>query len=133
MRITKFWPLVLVIASGAGFPLAGIWVKPDTLNVLNGGMLVATLVTIIWYTIETRALRLQQEFDSEIQNHPWLRGSDLSVKWDKDANVFGGRDILYLPITNVGATPAYDLSAKVHGRSQGTNPEKGKNESTALC
>jgi hypothetical protein len=130
--MSKVWPLLLVIASGAGFFLAGIWVKPDTLNILNGGVLVATLVTITWYTIETRALRLQQEFDSEIRNHPWLRGSDLSVTWDKDRNVFGGRDTIYLPITNVGATPAHDLQAEIQWTVAGNKTRQGQNRIDGL-
>ena len=112
-QIHKIWPFWLVIGSGVGTFLMGLWLQATTLNVLNNAALVSTLVALIWYTFETRGLRLQQEFDSEIRNHPWLKGSDLSVKWDKDQGGIIGRDTIYLPITNVGATPAHDLRATI--------------------
>jgi hypothetical protein len=129
----KWWrPLLFVIASGIATFLIGLFVQNTTLAIVNVAALVSTLTALIWYTLETRGLRLQQEFDSEIRNHPWLKGSDLSVKWDKDLGGLGGRDTIYLPITNVGTTPAQELRVAIQWKVTGNKNRQGQNQINGL-
>ena len=125
-QIHKIWPLSLVIGSGVGTFLLGLWVQSTTLNVLNGAALVSTFVAVVWYTVETRVLRLQQEFDSEIRNHPWLKGSNLKIDRveDENAGMFG-RDVIYLPVTNVGVTPAHNIFVNVRWELKGRLSSNG--------
>jgi hypothetical protein len=110
----------------------GLWLQATTLNVLNNAALVSTLVALVWYTFETRGLRLQQEFDSEIRNHPWLKGSDLRPNWVKDHGGMLGRDIVYLPITNVGITPAHDVCIELKWTVTSKKSKSGQNKITGL-
>src|SRR6266508_4125616 len=127
--IRKIWPPLLVIGSGILTFLIVSSIQKTTLDTLNAAALVSTLVAVVWYTVETRALRLQQEFDNEIRNHPWLKGSNLKV--DKIDPVSGesggicGGDVIYLPVTNVGVTPAHDLFVNVRWDHKGGLPSNG--------
>jgi hypothetical protein len=125
----KIWPLLLVIGSGILTFLIVSWVRRPTLDALNAAALVSTLVAVVWYTVETRALRLQQEFDSEIRNHPWLQASNLKVdRVDPVQNPdvgLCGRDAVYLPVANVGLTPAHDLFVNVRWELEASLPADG--------
>jgi hypothetical protein len=123
----SIWPLIFVIVFGIGTILFGQKFEPSELNLFSSAVLVSTLISVIWYTVETRAYRLQQEFDGEIRNHPWLKGSSLNVDWKKDEGGLLGRDIVYLPISNVGTTPAQDLAITVAWRIEGKD-RKGSNK-----
>jgi hypothetical protein len=74
-------------------------------------VLTATFVAILWTTLETRRLVDGQERAAELARHPWLEATNLRPKdiapRSGDAP-FGGYHI-WLPITNVGHTPAIDL------------------------
>lgn len=128
----KIWPLLLVIGLGLATFLIGANFRSDQVNLLSTAALLSTLAAVIWYTIETRGLRLQQQFDSEIRNHPWLTGSNLKVDWDKNQGGLLGRYTIYLPISNVGTTPANDLHVNVKWYVRGKEPHSGENSITGL-
>jgi hypothetical protein len=128
-RIRNIWPLLLVIGSGFLTFLIASRVQKTTLDTLNAAALISTLVAVVWYTVETRALRLQQEFDNEIRNHPWLKASNLKVDTidpvSGEAGGICGGDVIYLPVANVGVTPAHDLVVNISWDHKGALPCNG--------
>jgi hypothetical protein len=113
------WPVLAVGLIGLTAGLLQWLLKSD---VLTTGVLAATLAAATWYSLETRALRMEQRASDEIRYHPWLRGSDLKVTWLEDQGGAAGLDELYLPITNIGQTPAHDLTYAVGWRRTGRDP-----------
>jgi hypothetical protein len=71
----------------------------------------ATFIAVLWYAIETRRLVLGQERTVEISRHPWLEATTLkpevrrSGDWEFPLDGYH----VWLPITNVGNTPAVEL------------------------
>ena len=128
MIMTKVGPYILIIGFGVTTLIFGLLVPKNTFDLLTTAALVSTLCAVIWYTIETRKLRVQQEFDSEIRNHPWLKGSNLKVEWMKDEGGLVGRDIIHFLITNVGTTPAYDLCVTVRRQLKGALSSTGESK-----
>ena len=102
---------------------------------LQTPVVAATAVILLWYTVETRGLRLeqgrlrkQQDADNELRNHPWLRATDLKPDWkaaDKETGLFG-RWTVYLPITNVGTSPAFDVTTRVEWKVTSDIPQSGE-------
>jgi len=118
--MAKIWPLGVVIGSGIVAFVVGLKLSSQMASLLSTAVLVATLVTVAWYTMETRILRTQQRSDSEIRNHPWLKAPNLKVDKDPDQGEgLLGCETLYLPITNIGTTPAYDLRVNVWWEKEG--------------
>ena len=108
--------------------------SPNDATALSTAVLAATLGAILWYTFETRALRLQEQRDGELRNHPWLKGSDLVVnRDDSTARIMGmvACETIYLPVKNVGTTPAYALHMKVQWEMKGQNPAKQEREAVS--
>ena len=120
--VKRFLPLVLVAGFGALVFMLSWRVADELATALSHGIVASTLVAVTWYTIETRGLRIQQQMDSEIRIHPWLRCSHLSVTHDMHEGGVIGRSTIDLPITNVGLTPAQDLYIKVCWELKGGNP-----------
>ncbi len=123
------WPLGIVIAIGGAIFVAGLRLSPQTADLLSTAVLGSTLAAAVWYSVETRMLRQQQQRESEIRHHPWLKGSDLIVDW------YGrwparpmGCESIHLPVTNVGTTPAHGLEIIVKWRLAGQNPSAGENK-----
>jgi hypothetical protein len=108
-----FWLSAGVVGSGIIVFVVDIFLSQGAAGALATGIFAATLFAILWYTIETRKLRLEQALGNEIQHHPWLKASDLSVSYNDEGDSFMGRETVCLPITNVGATPAHDLRISV--------------------
>jgi hypothetical protein len=84
-----------------------------TVEVLTLLVLTITAIAIIWYSYETRKLRIATENTrtdtlrtTEIEYHPWLVGSDLKI--DDDPHIF--TPSIWLPVKNVGKTPAFIAS-----------------------
>ncbi len=88
MIMAKVWPLVLIFGFGIATFIFGLIVQKNMFDLVSTAALVSTLVAVILSPIETRMLRVQQELDSEIRFHPWLKGSSLNVIWDKDGGYF---------------------------------------------
>lgn len=130
--IVSSWPLAAVLGFGVITFLIGLKVSAQTASVLSTAVLVATLAALVWYSVETRLLRLQQQADGEMRNHPWLKGSDLKVDWDKNSGGLLGRWVVYLPITNVGRTPAHDLKIEVRWRVTGSSRREGSKEISGI-
>ncbi len=128
----KIWQLLLVIGLGVATFLLGTNFPSDKVNLLSTAVLVSTLGSLIWYTFETRGLRLQQQFDSEVRNHPWLKGSALKIDKDEESTALIGREIIYLPITNVGVTPAHDLKVVISWQVTGSYPLNKSNKAESL-
>lgn len=121
--ITKIWPFGVVAGVGVITSWVGLKLSLQAAGALSTGVLAATLVAATWYTLETRSLRLQQQWDSDIRNHPWLKGSDLKVNRDEGPLIW--REVVYLPIKNVGLTPAHDVHITVRWRVEGQEPSAG--------
>jgi hypothetical protein len=88
---------------------------------LGAGLIAATLVTIIWYSWETRRLVDSHESGTELDKHPWLSATTLKPEEQPegaDPFLFGGFR-LWVPIQNVGTTPALDV--RVESRWQTTD------------
>lgn len=111
---TRWWVVITVVAAIA-LPAIGI-VSPNLANPISTAVLTATFVAIFWYAIETRRLVGVQERAAELDRHPWLEATNLKPEQippsDGEA-AFGGYHI-WLPITNVGHTPAVDLEITTH-------------------
>lgn len=122
----KIWPLGVVIGFGALTFITGLKLSHHTAGLLSTAVLAATLVAVTWYSVETRILRLQQQWDSEIRNHPWLKGSDLKVNREDSQAKMLWREIIYLPIQNVGTTPAHNLNLVVQWRVEGDEASTGE-------
>lgn len=106
---TRWW-VVITVVGAIGLPAIGI-VCPKLAAPINTAVLTATFVAIFWYAIETRRLVQGQERAAEIGRHPWLEATNLKPEPIPPTNgeaSFGGYHI-WLPITNVGHTPAVDL------------------------
>jgi hypothetical protein len=86
-----------------------VW--PKSAGPINTAVLTATFVAIFWYAIETQRLVKGQERAAEIGRHPWLEATNLKPELIPPAHgeaSFGGYH-MWLPITNVGHTPAMDV------------------------
>ena len=93
-------------ATAAARPGSSAWASG-----LGAGLIAATLVAIIWYSWETRRLVDSHESGAELDKHPWLSGTTLKPQEQPegaDPFLFGGFR-LWLPIQNVGRTPALDV------------------------
>ena len=79
-------PALWIVGAMAVF-IAAFLARKD----LQTPVVAATAVILLWYTVETRGLRLeqrrlrkQQDADNELRNHPWLRATDLKPDWKAD-------------------------------------------------
>ena len=109
MTPRRWIALVLV---GAAVTIGVGAISPSIGSAIGAGMLTATFVAILWYTFETRRLVDVQERAGEFDRHPWLKATDLApteiAPGADQGSPFGGSHI-WLPITNMGRTPALDL------------------------
>lgn len=104
--------------------------RPD----LQAPAVAATGVILLWYTVETRGLRLeqvrsrkQQDAENELRSHPWLRATGLKPDWKANEGPgLLGRWVVYLPITNVGASPAFDVRTRVEWKTTSDVPQSGE-------
>jgi hypothetical protein len=83
---------------------------------LNAGLLAATFLAILWYSLETRRLVDGQRETNEIARHPWLAATSLKpdeIQPTVTAPLGGLR--LWLPSENHGTTPAYISNTTVEG------------------
>lgn len=108
-----WWILILLSAGVASAVLAGIATDParPTLSAwatgLNAGLLAATLVAIVWYSLRTHRLVDLQRDVAAVGNHPWLSAMYLTPRdLLQDEKAPFGRHEAILPITNTGRTPA---------------------------
>jgi hypothetical protein len=77
---------------------------------INAGLLAATFVAILWYSIQTRRLVDAQERSTEIDKHPWLLATTLDAQWLAAGDDFPlGGEHLWLPIKNSGVSPAFKV------------------------
>jgi len=85
---------------------------------INIAVTTATFVAVLWYAIETRRLVLGQERTAEISRHPWLEATNLKPEakgpgdWEFPLRGYH----IWLPITNVGGTPALELEVETNLR-----------------
>ena len=107
----KFLWVIFIIIAGLAIFIFGSG-NPYKINLITAAILAATLVSILWYTVETHKLRTNYEKGAEIESFPWLTGSDLKVNKNETIENFIWSDTIYLPIKNVGKTPAFDISLR---------------------
>jgi hypothetical protein len=82
---------------------------------LSAGLLASTLVVVLWYSWETRRLVDTQRRANELDQHPWLSATSLRIEEigpSEGTFAFGGHGV-WLPIENVGRTPAFDVNVAV--------------------
>jgi len=112
-RFLKQWPIVIVILSIPGTLVLGCYLGDKFLGLLTTAVLVATLVSVTWYSHETRTLRLKQESDVEIAQHPWLTvevlDSVLDPRTQRESETTIESEIVEFRIHNAGRTPAYNV------------------------
>lgn len=129
-RILSLWQPVAVILSLPLFLALQYVVGTDALSLIGNAILFATLVALVWYSWETRALRLHQERDAAIRNHPWI-----DVVHERHLILPLERDGLPIPsfnfdfrLANTGATTAFQIrirttwTALVGDRVTSVNP-----------
>jgi len=98
-------------------------------NAISTTALVATLATLIWYSWETHSLRLIQERDVQIRQHPWLVVRKVESK--PVPNLVTGRaEVFHLEVQNQGTTPAYDV--KMHAYWMVESEEGPKDDDVSL-
>ncbi len=78
---------------------------------INNAVVTATFVAVLWYAVETRRLVRGQERTAKISRHPWLEATNLKPEVIQPSHEIplSGYHI-WLPITNVGDTPAVILA-----------------------
>ncbi len=114
---TQWWVAITVVGA-IGLPAVGI-LYPNFAAPITTAVLTATFIAMSWNAIETGKLVDGQERTAEISRHPWLKAADLKPEpisptaqaafgGPTGRAAFGGWHI-WLPITNVGHTPAVDL------------------------
>jgi hypothetical protein len=127
----RYWLAGIIIAglvSGTGvYSLSTAWASAT-----NAGLIAATLVGIVWYSWETSKLVEAQRRSIEIDKHPWLTATNLApqdIPGGADPGLFGGFR-LFLPIRNVGETPAYNVSVQASHttRVRATPDREGQSE-----
>jgi hypothetical protein len=110
---TRWWILIALSTGVASALLAGFATDQarPTLSAwatgLNAGLLAATLVAILWYSLRTHRLVDLQRDVAAVGNHPWLSAMYLTPRElppDEKAP-FGSHEAM-LPIVNTGRTPA---------------------------
>ena len=86
---------------------------------ITAGALVASLVAITWYSVETRSLRVCQEMvvahqerDSEIRQHPWLHVAKRKSDPFRSTNGLLTTETIFFDITNKGNTPAFNVETR---------------------
>lgn len=117
MRYKVLWT-ILIFSSGLITFLIGMKF-PDYIGLLNAVILTATLIVLIWYTVETYKLRTNHEHGVEIESFPWLTGSDLVTKKVETIENFIWNETIYLPIKNTGKTPALNVNLKLNIEVEG--------------
>lgn len=117
MRYKILWVILILGFSLCTFLIGST--NPNQFGLLQSVILTATLVTIFWYTVETHKLRTNYEKGAEIESYPWLTGSDLKVNKNETIENFIWHETIYLPIKNVGKTPAFDIRVQTNINAQG--------------
>jgi len=104
------WWIVLMVSSGVVFGAIGLF-SSKLAGPLNIAATTAAFMAVLWYAIETRRLVLGQERTAEISRHPWLEATNLKpeVRHSGDWEFAHHGYHVWLPITNVGNTPAIEL------------------------
>jgi hypothetical protein len=75
---------------------------------------------MLWYSLETRHLVEAQRRSTEIDRHPWLLALTLKTHLIGAEGDFPlGAEHLWLPIRNVGASPAFDVRVDLTGTVDG--------------
>ncbi len=115
----KNWPMFLVAASGLVVLCTGIWPSIHPGDIFPTAVLTATLVAVIWYTYETRELRLNQERDTELRHHPWINIERKKSIWDRGTDTLATKERFPFMVQNLGTTPAYKLKVKGNWRVTG--------------
>jgi len=109
---SRWW---IVIAVGGAVVLGLVGLLFDKLSgPINTAVVTATFVAILWYAIETRKLVSGQERTAEIARYPWLEATNLKPEARKTSDwqlPLSGYHV-WLPITNVGSTPAVELEVE---------------------
>jgi len=100
-HIRFYWPILFVLAA---IPISLVFGDSLTLPLLAG-----TLVAIVWYSWETRSLRIGQERDAEIRNHPWISIEDVRFRSDTEGAGLLGSEHIALFVKNNGVTPAHEI------------------------
>src|SRR5262245_158055 len=105
------WILAIVVAAAVAFSAGDPGAR------VNGGLVAATLMAILWYTFETRRMRISQDeakaaaqLADELRSHPWLEATTLKPQiktFDQEGKP--SELELYLPAINRGVTPAKDM------------------------
>src|SRR5262245_3245038 len=96
-----WWGVGIVLAGILAFAVAGE-------GRVNASLVAATLVVLLWYTVETRRLRMAQEHEiaqgrlvAELREHPWLEASTLRPEIRTPQREGAPHElVLYLPVTN---------------------------------
>jgi len=105
------WTWIVVIVVGAAGVGAISLICTELAGAINTAVVMATFLAVLWYAIETRRLVVGQERASELDRHPWLEATNLKperIAPPSEGTPLGGFHV-WLPITNVGHTPAIDL------------------------
>ena len=84
---------------------------------VSAALVAATLVAILWYTLETRRARISQDdanatalLAEELRTHPWLEATGLKPEIRRPEREGKPPDlVLYLPVINRGMAPARDM------------------------
>lgn len=117
MRYKALWFILILGLSLIIFSIGRIYL--NHISLLQTVILTATFVVILWYTFETYRLRINYEKGAEIESFPWLVGSDLVINKRETIESFIYDETIYLPIKNVGKTPAFDIIFQTNINVQG--------------
>lgn len=117
MRYKVLW-VILIFGSSLITFLIGMKFL-GYVDLLTAVILTATLIVLIGYTVETYKLRTNHEHGAEIESFPWLTGSDLIINSKITIENFAWNETIYLPIKNIGKTPAFNVSLQLKMEVEG--------------
>lgn len=108
IRARTTWPILLIVFFGA--------VTYCVDRSIQTALLSATLIALIWYTLETRAQRLHQIERMEVEHHPWLSVETIGSKQQQVTDTLTTSENFELVIQNSGHTPAHDVTVNGYWR-----------------
>ncbi len=109
-RMSTRWWIGVTVSGAVSLGAIGVF-SPMLSGPINDAVVTATFVAVLWYAVETRRLVRGQERTAKISRHPWLEATNLKPEVIQPSHEIplSGYHI-WLPITNVGDTPAVILA-----------------------
>lgn len=104
---------VTLVAVTAGLAFWATLARPSWAQAIQAALVGATFWAVLFYTLEARALRLQEFDANELQQFPWLLVSDFKAAPQHPGEGVLGGVVFSFKVRDIGMTPAYDVLARI--------------------